>query len=236
MRLPWSTMPALIAAVAVTISLVFAAPAALAERAATSMTLDSQILLSKFVLTPAAVQASSTLWLALQQWLGESYQRAPALILGLAALFAIPPLALGGFFLRRQRRSPDATFVISHPSQRRSRAKPRVTTARTEVLSWPTEAWVDIEGVPGGRFVIGCSLVGIGRESDNDIRLAAKTVHRYHAVIRRTTEGQVVINDLSSADGNGVLINGTRVEEARLKKGDVINVGEVRLKFDSRPV
>jgi pSer/pThr/pTyr-binding forkhead associated (FHA) protein len=90
--------------------------------------------------------------------------------------------------------------------------------------------------MPGGRFVIGHSLVRIGRESDNDIRFAAKTVHRYHAVIRRTTEGDVVINDLSSADGNGVLVNGSRVEETRLKKGDVINVGEVRLKFDSRPV
>ncbi len=90
--------------------------------------------------------------------------------------------------------------------------------------------------MPGGRFVIGRSLVRIGRESDNDIRLAAKTVHRYHAIIRRATEGDVVISDLSSADGNGVLVNGTRVGEARLKKGDVINVGEVQLKFDSQPV
>ncbi len=84
--------------------------------------------------------------------------------------------------------------------------------------------------------MIGRSLVRIGRESDNDIRLSAKTVHRYHAVIRRTTDGEVVITDLSGAQGNGVRINGTRVDEARLKKGDVINVGEVRLKFSSRAV
>ena len=61
-----------------------------------------------------------------------------------------------------------------------------------------------------------------------------KTVHRYHAVIRRTTDGDVVITDLSGADGNGVLINGKRIGEARLVKGDVIGIGEVKLKFDAQ--
>ncbi len=228
-------MPVLIAAIAVIISLVVGSSVVLVEAADTAMTPDSQSLLSKSVVAVAVVGASGDPWLSFQQWFRGSFEQAPALMLGLLAVLAIPPLALAGFFLRRPRRSPDATLVISHPSQR-SRAKPRATTARTEVSSWPTEAWVNIEGMPGGHFVIGRSLVRIGRESDNDIRLSAKTVHRYHAVIRRTTDGEVVITDLSSAQGNGVLINGTRVDEARLKKGDVINVGEVRLKFSSRPV
>jgi len=228
-------MPVLIAAIAVIMSSVVGSSAVLVEAANTAMTPDSQRLLSKSVLTVAAVGASGDPWLSFQQWFRESFERAPALMLGLLAVLAVPPLALAGFFLHRPRRSPDATLVISHPSQR-SRAKPRATTARTEVSSWPTEAWIDIDGMPGGHFVIGRSLVRIGRESDNDIRLSAKTVHRYHAVIRRTTDGEVVITDLSGAQGNGVRINGTRVDEARLKKGDVINVGEVRLKFSSRPV
>ncbi len=228
-------MPVLIAAIAVIISLVVGSSVVLVEAADTAMTPDSQSLLSKSVVAVAVVGASGDPWLSFQQWFRGSFEQAPALMLGLLAVLAIPPLALAGFFLRRPRRSPDATLVISHPSQR-FRAKPRATTARTEVSSWPTEAWVNIEGMPGGHFVIGRSLVRIGRESDNDIRLSAKTVHRYHAVIRRTTDGEVVITDLSGAQGNGVLINGTRVDEARLKKGDVINVGEVRLKFSSRPV
>lgn len=236
MRPPSSIMPALIAAAAVIISFVAGAPAVLANGANTAMTMHPQTLSIKSApTTVAALGAGTGPWAAFQQWLGQSYDQAPALILGLAALLAIPPLALAGLFFRRQRRSPDATLVISHPSQR-SRAKPRATTARTEVSSWPTEAWVDIEGMPGGRFVIGQSLVRIGREADNDIRLSAKTVHRYHAVIRRTTDGEVVITDLSGAQGNGVLINGARVDEARLKKGDVINVGEVRLRFSAQPV
>jgi pSer/pThr/pTyr-binding forkhead associated (FHA) protein len=61
-------------------------------------------------------------------------------------------------------------------------------------------------------------------------------VHRYHAAIRRTADGDVMITDLSGKDGNGVLVNGASVGEARLKKGDVINIGEVKLKFDARPV
>lgn len=228
-------MPALITAAAVIISLVAGAPAVLAKGAGAAMTTHHQTLSSKTSPTVAALGTGTGPWASFQDWIGESYDQAPALILGLAALLAIPPLALAGLFFRGQRRSPDATVVISRPSQG-TRAKPRQTTARTEISSWPTEAWLDIEGMPGGRIVIGQSLVRIGREADNDIRLSAKTVHRYHAVIRRTTEGDVVINDLSSTDGNGVLVNGTRVEEARLKKGDVINIGEVRLKFNSRPV
>jgi pSer/pThr/pTyr-binding forkhead associated (FHA) protein len=46
----------------------------------------------------------------------------------------------------------------------------------------------------------------------------------------------VMITDLSGKDGNGVLVNGATVGETRLKKGDVINIGEVKLKFDARPV
>jgi len=55
-------------------------------------------------------------------------------------------------------------------------------------------------------------------------------------VIRRTTDGAVVVTDLSGADGNGVLINGTRVGEGRLNQGDIVGIGEVKLKYDARPV
>jgi pSer/pThr/pTyr-binding forkhead associated (FHA) protein len=108
-------------------------------------------------------------------------------------------------------------------------------TARTEVLAWPTEAWVELAGT-GQRHVIGRAMLRIGREADNDICLSEKTVHRYHAVIRRTTDGEVVVTDLSGAEGNGVLINGARVGEGRLTKGDLIGIGEVKLRFDARPV
>ncbi len=172
-------------------------------------------------------------WLQLNGWLGDSYTRAPALMVVLAALIALPPLAFAGFMLRRQtRRSPDATVRLARPA-RRTEGTANSATARTELSSWPTEAWVETGGY---RFVIGRTMLRIGREADNDVCLTQKTVHRYHAVIRRSTDGDVVITDLSGADGNGVLVNGKRVGEGRLKSGDVIGIGEVTLKFDAKPI
>jgi hypothetical protein len=168
-------------------------------------------------------------------WLGDTFNRAPALIMVLAVLVALPPLALAGLMMRRQRRSPDSTVLLSRSTARGPSAMRSGITARTEVSAWPTEAWVELAG-SGQRHVIGRAMLRIGREADNDICLSEKTVHRYHAVIRRTTDGEVVVTDLSGADGNGVMINGARVGEGRLSKGDVIGVGDVKLRFDARPV
>jgi hypothetical protein len=157
-------------------------------------------------------------------------------MLGLMMLLAVPPLALAGLLMRRKNRpSPDATVRIARPDRRAARTPPPLTTVRVGVATWPTQAWVEVMGIPGEQHAIGRTMVRIGREEDNDICLSAHTVHRYHAVIRRTTEGDVVITDLSGDDGNGVLVNGVRVTEARLTRGDMINVGEVKLLFDARP-
>jgi FHA domain len=173
-----------------------------------------------------------------RQWIGESYARAPALVLGLSVVMVVPPLALVGLLARRKRRtsaapSPDTTLALTRAGKHSAL---ETNALKTEGFSWPTEAWVDIQGAPGGRYVIGRTLVRIGREADNDIRLSAKTVHRYHAVIRRTTDGDVMVTDLSGNEGNGVLVNGKPIDEARLKKGDIINVGEVKLHFDAKPI
>jgi hypothetical protein len=237
MRPAWSSFLALAAAAAA-----FDAPlaaAATTESRAGAAVFSAQNLLLRSSILEDVADTGARLWVPLQQWVGESYARAPALVLGLAVVIAVPPLALAGLIARRKRRlfasSPDTTLALTRAGKR-SLSALDAESLKTEGFSWPTEAWVDIPGSPGGRFVIGRTLVRIGREADNDIRLAAKTVHRYHAVIRRTTDGEVMITDLSGADGNGVLVNGAPVGEARLKKGDVINIGEVKLKFDARPV
>jgi hypothetical protein len=173
-------------------------------------------------------------WLQLNTWISDGFHRAPVLMLGLAVLALVPPLAAAGLLMRGQRRSPDSTVLISRPQKRKGGDSPRSATSRTEISAWPTEAWV--EDSAKRRYVIGRTMVRIGREADNDICLTAKTVHRYHAVIRRTMDGEVLITDLSGAEGNGVLVNGVRAGEARLKKGDTINIGEVTMRFDARPV
>ncbi len=225
MRSPWSPLPKLSIAT-VAISQANVAFCSGHTRAGTR-----RVISDLFTLAPSAADA----WLQLNSWFGDSFNRAPALMLVLAVLMALPPLAIAGLMMRRQRRSPDSTVLISRPSLRGDAAQRSGVTARNEVSAWPTEAWVEFAGA-GQRYVIGRAMLRIGREADNDICRSEKTVHRYHAVIRRTTDGDVVITDLSGADGNGVLINGKRVGEARLGKGDVISIGEVKLKFDARPV
>lgn len=75
------------------------------------------------------------------------------------------------------------------------------------------------------------SLTRIGRESDNDLVLTDGTVHRYHAVVRRTTDAGYVVFDMSGPGGNGVYVNGERVSDAQLHDGDRIALGEARLRF-----
>ncbi|MEO1206538.1 MAG: FHA domain-containing protein [Pseudomonadota bacterium] len=74
-------------------------------------------------------------------------------------------------------------------------------------------------------------MLRIGRESDNDIVLRSQTVHRYHAVVRRTRDAGYVLMDLSGAGGNGIQLNGERILDAQLRSGDKIVLGMAQLKF-----
>ena len=220
MTSPWSPLPNLSIAT-VAISQICVATAAAASETGRAVSASDLLVLASLADT----------WSQIGTWLGDSYQKAPALMLVLAVLVALPVLAVAGLMLRRSRSSSDSTLLISRPSLRTGR---RDKTSRTELLSaWPTEAWVDLDGA---KHIIGRAMLRVGREADNDICLQEKTVHRYHAVIRRTSDGEVIVTDLSGPEGNGVLVNGARVGEGRLKPGDTIAIGEVKLNFDARPI
>jgi FHA domain len=231
MRAPWSLMLALGAAAAV-LQAYGAAAAVGGDPAGSGAPAEASGLATTLLM--AATDAGDQAWTQVRQWVSEGYQRAPALMLGLSMLLAVPTLALAGRLASRKRRSPETTQLIGRSSARSAGRRPSATVS-PEISLWPTEAWVEVDREPGKRYVIGRTLVRIGREEDNDICLAANTVHRYHAVIRRTTDGEVVITDLSGEEGNGVLVNSARVAEARLTQGDTIHLGEVRLRFDARP-
>lgn len=219
MRSPWSPLPNLsIATVAISHFNV--------AEAATTHEPGRAVAISDILMLTSTADA----WMQVNAWLGDSYHRAPALMLVLAVLIALPPLAVAGLVLRRQRRSPDSTVLIARPSRRAGNG---AATVRTELAAWPTEAWIE---VGDQKFIVGRAMLRVGREADNDICLQEKTVHRYHAVIRRTTDGEVIVTDLSGPDGNGVLINGTRIAEGKLKRGDVIAIGEVKMSFNARPI
>jgi hypothetical protein len=72
-------------------------------------------------------------------------------------------------------------------------------------------------------------VVRIGRGAENDIRLTNDSISARHAEIHRRRDGQIYLIDLGSS--NGVYVNNSKLERAELNDGDVIELGEVRLRF-----
>ena len=94
------------------------------------------------------------------------------------------------------------------------------------------QATLEVIGDGGETHPLSGSMIRIGRHEDNDIQLASQTVHRYHAVLHVTPRQQFVLTDLSGPEGNGLLVNDKRVEQAELAAGDVIELGETKLRFN----
>lgn len=69
----------------------------------------------------------------------------------------------------------------------------------------------------------------IGRGSENDLQIRSPQVSRRHARFVRQA-GDVFIEDLDG--GNGVLLNQVRVHRAMLFDGDLIQLGDVMLRFE----
>lgn len=89
-------------------------------------------------------------------------------------------------------------------------------------------------GRPANPVPLGRSMVRIGRHEENDVQFRHKSVHRYHAVVHRTPDGDFIITDLSGLAGNGVYVNGARVEQSSLRTGDLVELGAIRMRFQDQ--
>lgn len=69
----------------------------------------------------------------------------------------------------------------------------------------------------------------LGRDS-SEVAISHPTVSRRHATLKKLDCGQFVITDLGSS--NGLKVNGVPVQEARLRSGDVVELGEVILRVE----
>ena len=69
-------------------------------------------------------------------------------------------------------------------------------------------------------------LIRIGRASMNDLVIADPRVSRLHARIGRAGDGIQVV-DLKS--GNGTRVNGEKIGSCRLRVGDALQIGPMRL-------
>lgn len=114
--------------------------------------------------------------------------------------------------------------------------KPGQHGAETVIMAGPNRpspdrvyAWLQFLDANSTRMPIGTTSVRIGRHEDNDICLANQSVHRQHAVIHMTSDGQFDVRDLGGQ--NGVVLNGKRVQQSRVADGDLLEFGEVRARF-----
>ena len=70
--------------------------------------------------------------------------------------------------------------------------------------------------------------LSLGRAPDNDLAIDDPEMSRHHAVFERSGESYR-IRDLGTPNGTGV--NGEAVEQAALRSGDVVRVGQVEIAF-----
>lgn len=99
----------------------------------------------------------------------------------------------------------------------------------------PTQAQVSIlTRVDNGQnhSVVLRGRTTIGRDRDNDLSLAMRSVSRHHAVLIPGVR-TAFVQDLSST--NGVLVNERRVRCARLEHGDMICFGEAQFRYTVTP-
>jgi hypothetical protein len=70
-------------------------------------------------------------------------------------------------------------------------------------------------------------VIKVGKLSSSHLRIDDESVSRMHAVIEITGPGEISIIDLGST--KGTVVNGQKVNKARLQDGDVIVLGDTRI-------
>ena len=177
---------------------------------------------------PVLEQVDNSLWSRIESGFTQGAGREPQLMIVAAILGGLLPvvslfaLASRFGFKRWTARKPETfTQVAMAPAVTRQ----QVSEIRGQL------PLLDVIGQDADVHRIDGNMTRIGRHEENDIRLASQTVHRYHAVLHRTPEQKFVITDLSGPEGNGVVVNAERVDQIALAAGDLIELGDVRMRF-----
>src|SRR5215472_6875206 len=102
------------------------------------------------------------------------------------------------------------------------------TTPVSTQADLPARLVVLSSNFAGQEFLLDKAKLVIGRVDDNDIVVNHRSISRHHAAIVRE-HGRYNIVDLQSA--NGVRVNGEEYGKVVLRRGDIIDLGHVRLRF-----
>jgi pSer/pThr/pTyr-binding forkhead associated (FHA) protein/tetratricopeptide (TPR) repeat protein len=80
----------------------------------------------------------------------------------------------------------------------------------------------------GRTFELSRKKLSIGRTTDNEIVLDSTSVSRVHAVLKQTTKGWFIEDNISK---NGIWVNGIAIKKALLRPGDVVQIGEFVFRY-----
>jgi pSer/pThr/pTyr-binding forkhead associated (FHA) protein/tetratricopeptide (TPR) repeat protein len=102
------------------------------------------------------------------------------------------------------------------------------TTVPMPVAETPARLVVVSPNFAGREFILDKPAMVIGRTDDNDVVINHRSISRHHAKIVQE-QGRYAVVDLQSA--NGVRVNGEEYGKVELRRGDVIDLGHVRLRY-----
>ena len=110
---------------------------------------------------------------------------------------------------------------------------PKGKTGKATAGSFKPFAYLVTQDDSGMRYPIMSTTWRIGRTRDNELTLNDKSVSRRHAEIQRYSNGKFIIFDVDSL--NGVFVNSEQVKKKKLEEGDIIEIGDIYLRFTTRP-
>jgi pSer/pThr/pTyr-binding forkhead associated (FHA) protein len=137
-------------------------------------------------------------------------------IAGRVAVKTGDQIQIGDYMLWLQ---PQGTEIRRRTEGPPTREMPRLQMARLVVVS---------PHFGGNEFALERKTMVVGRTADNDIVLDHRSISRHHCRIVEE-QGRYTIVDLKSA--NGVRINGEEYEQAELRRGDFVDLGEITLRY-----
>jgi hypothetical protein len=117
----------------------------------------------------------------------------------------------------------DSQGCVAAPVVHETAATPSGRARLVSLLLWRDHKEI-------GRVGLSRDRVLIGRSEQSDVRLNSRYVSREHALLLRNADGDWLI-DLKST--NGTIVNSELIDRRRLAPGDVISVGNFRLRYGS---
>ncbi|HSG43077.1 MAG TPA: alpha/beta fold hydrolase [Anaerolineales bacterium] len=108
-----------------------------------------------------------------------------------------------------------------------------LSTPKTVSVSATEYGYLNLK-IPGGgeqEFEVSKSEITVGRAQTNDIVIEDAKMSRAHARFEFNNKGEVRVIDTGST--NGIRVNGIKVDHAIIKPGDIIQMGESQIQYES---